>query len=90
MKRILRTIGLLVLVLVVGVVWLLATTFLGRWALRDGQDVDAGRIIADGFSSVVVVPMRDGRVTLVDLGADEAVAAIVLTHGYADHTAAIG
>ena len=107
MKRIVRTIGLLVLVLVVGVAWLLAATFLGRRSVMDGQELGVVRIIADGFSSVAVLSMRDGRVVLVDAGEDEAgeailmelarrrlgpeaVAAILLTHGHPDHTAAIG
>ena len=107
MKRILKTIGLLVLALLVGVAWLLAVTFLGRRAVRDGQELDRVRIVADGFSSVAVFPLSDGRVALVDAGEDaageailgelsrrrlgpEAVAAILLTHGHPDHTAAIG
>jgi glyoxylase-like metal-dependent hydrolase (beta-lactamase superfamily II) len=107
MKRILKTIGLLLLVLVIGVAWLLAVTFMGRRAVLDGQEFDGIRIIADGFSSVAVIPIQDGRVALVDAGEDEtgeailrelsarqlgpdAVAAILLTHGHPDHTAAIG
>jgi glyoxylase-like metal-dependent hydrolase (beta-lactamase superfamily II) len=107
MKRILKTIGLLVLVLAIGVAWLLAVTFMGRRAVLDGQEFDGIRIIADGFSSVAVIPIQDGRVALVDAGEDEsgeailralsarrlgpdAVAAILLTHGHPDHTAAIG
>ena len=107
MKRILKTIGLLVLVLVIGVAWVLAATFLGRRAILDGQEFGGIRIIADGFSSVAVIPIQDGRVALVDAGEDEggeailralserrlgpdAVAAILLTHGHPDHTAAIG
>ena len=77
MKRILKTIGLLVLVLVIGVAWLLAVTFMGRRAVLDGQEFDGIRIIADGFSSVAVIPIQDGRVALVDAGEDEAGEAIL-------------
>jgi glyoxylase-like metal-dependent hydrolase (beta-lactamase superfamily II) len=77
MKRMLKAIGLLVLVLIIGVAWLLATTFLGRRAVIDGQEFDGGRVVADGFSSVAVIPIRDRQVVLVDAGADEAGQAIL-------------
>ena len=77
MKRILRTIGLLVLVLVIGIAWLLAATFLGRRALADGQSVNGVRVVADGFSSVAVIPISDQQVALVDAGEDEAGEAIL-------------
>ena len=77
MKRILQTIGLLVLVLVVGVAWLLAVTFLGRRTVIDGQELNRIRVIADGFSSVALIPISDRQVALVDAGADEAGEAIL-------------
>lgn len=77
MKRILKIVGLLVLVLVIGVGTLLAVTFMGRRALVDGQDVNRIRVIADGFSSVAVIAINDRQVALVDAGEDQAGEAIL-------------
>jgi glyoxylase-like metal-dependent hydrolase (beta-lactamase superfamily II) len=76
-KRILKTIGLLVLVLVAGAAWLLAVTFLGRRAVVDGQELGGIRVIADGFSSVAMIPISDRQVALIDAGEDEAGEAIL-------------
>lgn len=77
MKRMLKTMGLLVLALVMGVAWLLAATFLGRRAVMDGQELDRIRVVADGFSSVAVIPISDRQVALIDAGADETGEAIL-------------
>jgi hydroxyacylglutathione hydrolase len=77
MKRVLKIAGLLVLVLVIGVASLLAVTFMGRRALMDGQEVSRIRIIADGFSSLAVIPISDRKVALVDAGEDQAGEAIL-------------
>ena len=68
MKRILKIVGVLVLVLVIGVVALFAMTFMGRRALTDGQEVNRIRVVADGFASVAVIPISDRQVVLVDAG----------------------
>jgi glyoxylase-like metal-dependent hydrolase (beta-lactamase superfamily II) len=68
--------GLVVLVLVIAVVALLAVTFMGRRPIRDGQDVNGMRIVADGLASVAVVPMNDRQVALIDAGNDESGEAI--------------
>jgi hydroxyacylglutathione hydrolase len=70
MKRMFKSIGVLVLVLAVGIAWLLVVTFLGRRATLDRQEFDRTRVIAAGLSSVGVVPTRDGRVVLIDAGGD--------------------
>ncbi len=77
LKRMMKIVGLLVLVLVIGVAWLLAVTFLGRRAVMDGQEIDRVRVIADGFSSVAMIPIGDRQVALVDAGEDEAGEAIL-------------
>jgi glyoxylase-like metal-dependent hydrolase (beta-lactamase superfamily II) len=77
MKRILKIAALVVLLLVVGIAALFAVTFLGRRPLADGQEVGGGlRVVVDGFSAIVMIPMGDGRVALVDAGQDQAGEAI--------------
>jgi len=76
MKRILTIAALVVLVLAVGVAGLLAVTFMGRRAVVDGQEIGGIRIVADGFSSLAVIPVGDHQVALVDAGEDEAGEAI--------------
>ena len=77
MKRILKIAALVVLVLVVGIGALFAVTFMGRQPLADGQEVGGGlRVVVDGFSAIVMIPMGDGRVALVDAGQDQAGEAI--------------
>lgn len=77
MKRILKIVGLLVLVLVIGVAAMVAVIFMGRSALMDGQEVNRVRVVADGFSSVAMIPVGDRQVALVDSGADQAGEAIL-------------
>jgi glyoxylase-like metal-dependent hydrolase (beta-lactamase superfamily II) len=77
MKRMLKIVALLALVLVIGVATLLAVTFMGRRAVMDGQEVNRIRVIADGFSSLAVVPISDRQVALVDAGEDQAGEAIL-------------
>ena len=76
MKRILKIAALVVLVLGVGVAALLAVTFMGRRPLIDGQDVGGVRVVADGFAGIVVIPIDDRQVALVDAGQDQAGEAI--------------
>lgn len=77
MTRILKIVGLLALVVVIGIAWLLAVTFMGRRAVMDGQEAHRIRVIADGFSSLAVIPISDRQVALVDAGEDQAGEAIL-------------
>ena len=70
MKRLLKIAALLILLLVLGVGGLLAATFMGRRAVVDGQDVGGARIIADGITSVGIVPIDGRQVVLIDAGND--------------------
>ena len=77
MKRVLKIAALIVLVLIVGAATLLAVTFMGRRPIADGQEVGGGlRVVADGFSGIVVIPMGDRQVALIDAGQDQAGEAI--------------
>lgn len=70
MKRILKIVGLLVLVLVVSIGVLLAVTFMGRKAIVDGQEIGGARIVQDGYGSMAVIPIDERQVALVDAGED--------------------
>ena len=77
MARVIKLVVLAVVVLIMAVVGILAFTFMGRMGPIDGRDVGSARIVVDGFSSIAVVPLRDGQVALIDAGNDETGAAIV-------------
>jgi glyoxylase-like metal-dependent hydrolase (beta-lactamase superfamily II) len=71
MKRILKLIGLVVLLVVLGVGSLLAVTFMGRKAIVDGQEINRIRIIEDGITSFAIVPIDNRQVVLIDAGNDQ-------------------
>ncbi len=77
MKRILKIVGLVVLLIVVGVGALVAVTFMGRKAIVDGQEVNGIRIIEDGITSFAVVPIDSRQVVLIDAGNDQAGTAVL-------------
>jgi glyoxylase-like metal-dependent hydrolase (beta-lactamase superfamily II) len=76
MKPLLKVVGLILLVVVIAVAGLLAVTFMGRQPIVDGQEFGDMRIVADGFSSLAVIPINDRQVALVDAGNDQAGEAI--------------
>jgi glyoxylase-like metal-dependent hydrolase (beta-lactamase superfamily II) len=106
MKRVLKWVGLVVLLLVVAGVAAWYSAFGSNSAIVDGQVVAPGvTTIADGFVSAFLLDASPGKVALVDAGKDAtgkailmalakrgltpgSVAAIFLTHGHGDHTAA--
>jgi glyoxylase-like metal-dependent hydrolase (beta-lactamase superfamily II) len=72
MKRFLKIAALVVVVLVLAAGTLLGVTFMGRRPLADGQEVGNGlRVLADGFSGVVMIPVGNRQVALIDAGDDE-------------------
>jgi glyoxylase-like metal-dependent hydrolase (beta-lactamase superfamily II) len=72
MKRILKIVGLVVLLIVVGVGTLIAVTFMGRRPVMDGQEINGVRVVADGITSFAVVPIDSRQVVLIDAGNDQA------------------
>jgi glyoxylase-like metal-dependent hydrolase (beta-lactamase superfamily II) len=62
--------GAVVLVAVVGVGALIASTFMGRKAIADGAEVGGARIVADGIVAFAVIPTGRRKVALVDAGND--------------------
>lgn len=77
MKRALKIVALVVLLLVLGVAGLLAVTFMGRKPVADGQEINGVRVVADGFSSIGLIPIDGRQVVLVDAGNDTAGEAIL-------------
>jgi glyoxylase-like metal-dependent hydrolase (beta-lactamase superfamily II) len=71
MKRLLKTVLLLVVLLVVGVGLVIAATFMGRRGVQDGQVLgDTIRIVEDGITSLAFVAIDGRQVALIDAGND--------------------
>ena len=77
MKRLLKIVGILLVIVIIGVGTLLAATFMGRMSVVDGQEFGGVRVIADGFSSLGIVPLDGGQVALIDAGQDADASAIL-------------
>ena len=77
MKKTLKIVGLVILVLVIGVVGLLAATFMGRQSITDGAEASGIRIVKDGIVSVGVIPVSSNEIALVDAGNDKSGKAIM-------------
>ena len=106
MMRILKILGLLILLLLITAAVLIGSAFIGRQSITDGAEISGIHIVKDGIVSVAIVPINEKEVALIDAGNDpsgkailaglaklvlgaENVTVILLTHGHADHTAAI-
>ena len=76
-KRILKIVGLVVLVLVIALAAALLPALFGRRGVTDGVEVNGVRIVKDGMVSVAVVPAGEGKVALIDAGNDKAGQAIL-------------
>jgi glyoxylase-like metal-dependent hydrolase (beta-lactamase superfamily II) len=77
MKRALMIVALVVMVLVVTAAALLAPAFLGRRSVPDSYDINGMRVVKDGFVSVVLIPIAERQVALIDAGNDRSAAAIL-------------
>jgi glyoxylase-like metal-dependent hydrolase (beta-lactamase superfamily II) len=104
-KRVLKLLGLLLLIPLLGLVALFFLMFAGNPEIPDGRELEGfARVVKDDYVSVGVLDAGPGTVALIDSGADpegkrllaelerrqlgpEAVKAIFLTHGHADHVA---
>ena len=102
MKRVLKWVGIALLVVILGLVGVVLAAFHGLSPIQDGQRLDGVQTVKDGIVSCFLVDLGEREVALVDacndksakavlaalakrgLGA-EAVKAIFLTHGDADH-----
>ena len=106
MKRTLKIIAIVLVVVVLAFAGLLANTFRGRQSVANGVEINGIRVVADGITSLAVLPLNESQVALIDAGNDpagkailaelsrrklspDAVTAIFLTHGHADHRASI-
>src|ERR1700693_1580071 len=77
MKRILKIVGLVILLLLIVAVGTIASAFIGRQAITDGFEINGIRIVKDGIVSVAVVPVGPGEVALIDAGNDKTGKAIL-------------
>lgn len=77
MLRLIKLLLLVAVLLIVGVVGVVAFTFLSRSGPVDGREVNGARMVVDGIVSVGVIPLRDGRIALIDAGNDAAAEAIL-------------
>ncbi len=70
MKRTLIAIGLVVLFLIAGIGAAIASAFMGRRGVTDGEEINGARLVADGIGIVAVLPAGPGKVALIDAGND--------------------
>ena len=70
MKRILKIVGVVVVLFVITALSVIAPAFLGRRSVPDGLEVNSIRIVKDGMVSVAVVPLGERDVALIDAGND--------------------
>lgn len=70
-KQALLTIGALVLVLAIIVGAGIAQMFVGLRPVEDGREIGGIRIVADGFTTMAIVPSGPGEVVLIDAGMDQ-------------------
>lgn len=78
MGRILKIIGLVLGLVIVGLAVTVFLTFYGKSPVRDGQALGEGvTVVKDGFTSLAVVPLAEGEVALIDAGHDRTGAAIL-------------
>jgi hydroxyacylglutathione hydrolase len=72
MKRALKVVGLLLLIAIVAIGGMMAWVFTGNGEIPDGREIEAvARIVKDGFVSVAVIDLGDGRLALIDAGNDK-------------------
>jgi hydroxyacylglutathione hydrolase len=76
-KRSLTAVGGLVLLVGLVLVFGLSEMFLGLRPVEDGREINGIRIVADGFTTISVVPIGDGEVALIDAGMDASGEAIL-------------
>jgi glyoxylase-like metal-dependent hydrolase (beta-lactamase superfamily II) len=74
---ILKYFALLMLLAIIGVGILVATTFMGRQSIPDGLEINGLHIVKDGIVSICVLPLASGDVALFDAGNDKSGRAIL-------------
>jgi hydroxyacylglutathione hydrolase len=76
MKRVLKWVGLVVLVIVLGLAGIVCAAFSGNAPIADGQQLDGVQVVKDGFVSCYLVDLGAREVALVDACNDAAAKAI--------------
>jgi hydroxyacylglutathione hydrolase len=77
MKRILKIVGLVIVLLLILAIGTIASAFIGRQPITDGFQINGIRIVKDGIVSMAVVPIGTGEVALIDAGNDKTGKAIL-------------
>jgi hydroxyacylglutathione hydrolase len=77
MKRIVLIVVVLAAVLAIAAGALIGSALMGRQSVVDGSEVNGIRIVADGITSLAVIPVGEGRVALIDAGNDRAGKAVL-------------
>lgn len=77
MKRVLKGLGLVLLVLVLAVGGLMVATFAGNGEVVDGRELGSARTVKDGYVSLFMLDVGEGKVALIDAGNDPAATAIL-------------
>ena len=77
MKRVLKWVGLLILVLaaLAGAVWY--TAFASNRPIVDGEVAPGARTVKDGYVSAVMLDVGEGKVALIDAGHDASATALL-------------
>lgn len=71
LKRVLKVVGLLLLIPLLGFVALMVFMFAGKPEIPDGRELEGfARVVKDGYVSVGVLDAGDGTVALIDAGND--------------------
>lgn len=76
LRRALLIVGFVVLLVVVVAGVGIAEMFVGLREVEDGREINGIRVVADGFSTMGVVPSGPGEVVLIDAGMDASAAAL--------------
>ena len=77
MKRILKWVGLAILVVVLGLAGIVFASFHGLSPIQDGQKLDGVEVVKDGIVSCFLVDLGEREVALVDACNDSSAAAVL-------------
>jgi glyoxylase-like metal-dependent hydrolase (beta-lactamase superfamily II) len=77
MKRVLKWVGLVLLVAVLGLAGIVFASFYGLSPIQDGQRLDGVQVVKDGIVSCYLVDLGEREVALVDACNDRSARAVV-------------
>ncbi len=77
MKRLLKWVGLILLLLVLGIAGIVVASFRGLAPIQDGQQLGAVQVVKDGIVSCFLVDLGEREVALVDACNDKAATSVL-------------